>query len=48
MEKTFSWFGDRGVTLRRTGLEREYAGLVTGVTGVELVLLSAGGIPAQI
>ena len=48
MEKTFSWFGDRGVTLRRTGLEREYAGLVAGVTGVELVLLSAGEIPREL
>lgn len=48
MEKTFSWFGDRGVTLRRTGLGREYAGLVAGVTGVELVLLSAGEIPREL
>jgi len=48
MEKTFSWFGDRGVILRRTGLEREYAGLVAGVTGVELVLLSAGEIPREL
>ena len=48
MEKTFSWFGDRGVNLRRTGLEREYAGLVAGVTGVELVLLSAGEIPREL
>ena len=48
MEKTFSWFDDRGVTLRRTGLEREYAGLVAGVTGVELVLLSAGEISREL
>ena len=24
MEKTFDWFGERGVTLSRTGSEREY------------------------
>lgn len=47
MEKTFAWFGDRGVTLRRSGLEREYAGAVEGVSGVELVLLSAGEIPRE-
>ena len=48
MEKTFSWFGDRGITLRRSGLEREYAGSVLGVAGVELVLLSAGEIPREL
>ena len=48
MEKTFSWFGDRGITLRRSGLEREYAGSVLGIAGVELVLLSAGEIPREL
>ena len=48
MEQTFSWFGDRGITLRRSGLEREYAGSVLGVAGVELVLLSAGEIPREL
>ena len=48
MEKTVSWFGDRGITLRRSGLEREYAGSVLGVAGVELVLLSAGEIPREL
>ena len=48
MEKTFSWFGDRGITLRRSGFEREYAGSVLGVAGVELVLLSAGEIPREL
>ena len=47
MEKTFDWFGARGVALRRTGSEREYAGHV-GVEGVELVLLSAGEIPREL
>ncbi|WP_375689212.1 ATP phosphoribosyltransferase [Pseudooceanicola sp. LIPI14-2-Ac024] len=47
MEKTFDWFGQRGVTLGRAGSEREYAGRVDGVEGVELVLLSAGEIPRE-
>jgi ATP phosphoribosyltransferase len=48
MEKTFDWFGERGVTLSRTGSDREYAGAVEGVDGVELVLLSAGEIPREL
>lgn len=48
MEKTFDWFGARGVTLRLSGAEREYSGAVDGVEGVELVLLSAGEIPREL
>ena len=48
MEKTFDWFAARGITLRRTGSEREYAGAVEGAEGVELVLLSAGEIPREL
>lgn len=48
MEKTFDWFGARGVTMQRTGNEREYSGEVDGVEGVELVLLSAGEIPREL
>ena len=48
MEKTFDWFGARGVTMARTGSEREYAGAVEGIEGVELVLLSAGEIPREL
>ena len=48
MEKTFDWFAARGVTLRRTGSEREYAGAVEGIDGLELVLLSAGEIPREL
>ena len=48
MEKTFQWFGARGVTLQRTGSDREYAGSVSGVEGVALVLLSAGEIPREL
>ncbi|SLN45042.1 ATP phosphoribosyltransferase [Pseudoruegeria aquimaris] len=48
MEETFDWFGARGVGLRRAGGDREYAGAVDGVEGVELVLLSAGEIPREL
>lgn len=48
MEKTFDWFGARGVTMGRTGNEREYSGTVDGIAGVELVLLSAGEIPREL
>ena len=48
MEQTFDWFGARGVILRRTGSDREYAGRVEGAEGVELVLLSAGEIPREL
>ncbi len=48
MEKSFDWFGDHGVSLRRTGASREYAGAVEGVEGVELVLLSASEIPREL
>jgi ATP phosphoribosyltransferase len=45
MDKTFDWFGARGVMLRKAGSDRDYAGTVAGIEGVELVLLSAGEIP---
>ncbi len=48
MERTFDWFGARGVTLRRAGAEREYAGTVDGAPGVRLVLLSASEIPREL
>lgn len=48
MEKTFDWFSDRHVALRRVGSEREYAGAVDGVEGVGLVLLSAGEMPREL
>ncbi len=48
MEKTFAWFAARGITLERTGSDREYAGAVSGVDGVELVLLSAGEMPREL
>lgn len=33
MEKTFNWFAARGVTLRKSGHDREYAGLLRAWTG---------------
>ncbi|MGB0439504.1 MAG: ATP phosphoribosyltransferase [Paracoccaceae bacterium] len=48
MEKTFDWFAARGVSLSRTGSDREYAGAVKGIDGVDLVLLSAGEIPREL
>ncbi|WP_101068859.1 ATP phosphoribosyltransferase [Roseovarius salinarum] len=48
MEKTFDWFGARGIRLGRAGSEREYAGVVEGIEGVDLVLLSAGEIPREL
>ena len=48
MEATFGWFADRGVTLKRTGTDREYAAQVSGADGIDLVLLSAGEIPREL
>ncbi len=48
MAKTFDWFGERGVGLRRAGSDREYAATVDGAEGVSLVLLSAGEIPREL
>lgn len=48
MDKTFDWFAARGITLSRTGSDREYAGAVDGIDGVSLVLLSAGEVPREL
>ena len=48
MEQTFDWFSDRGLPMRKSGSEREYAGRVDGAEGVEIVLLSAGEIPQEL
>lgn len=47
MEKTFDWFAERGVEMRRTGSDREYAAEVNGAD-VTLMLLSAGEIPREL
>jgi ATP phosphoribosyltransferase len=48
MEQTFDWFGARGLSMRQSGEAREYAGAVSGMDGLELVLLSAGEIPREL
>jgi ATP phosphoribosyltransferase len=48
MEQTFDWFGARGLGMRQTGSEREYSGRVEGISGAELVLLSASEIPREL
>ncbi len=48
MEKTFDWFGARGLAMVKTGNEREYSGRIDGIEGVELVMLSAGEIPREL
>ncbi len=48
MDKTFAWFEKRGITLSRSGSDREYAGKVDGIGGVSLILLSAGEIPREL
>lgn len=48
MEKTFEWFAGHGLTLRRTGAEREYAATLDGLDGVELALLSASEVPREL
>lgn len=47
-EQCFDWFGARGLRMARSGSDREYAGRVQDVDGVELVLLSAAEIPGEL
>lgn len=42
------WFAARGIGVERTDEDREYAGRVTGIEGVELVLLSASEIAKEL
>jgi ATP phosphoribosyltransferase len=48
MDKTFDWFGARGVAMRQSGADREYAGVVEGMAGIDLVLLSASEVPREL
>ena len=48
MDKTFDWFAARGVTLARSGDQREYAAQIEGIGGVSLVLVSAGEVPRDL
>jgi len=44
-EQCIDWFAARGIKLARSASDREYAGRIDGIDGVELVLMSAGEIP---
>ena len=48
IEEVSGWFASRGIELRRTGSDREYAGNIKGVDGVELVLMAAAEIPREL
>lgn len=48
MEQCADWFAARGVSLRRTGAEREYVGAVEGVADVALVLIAASEVPREL
>jgi ATP phosphoribosyltransferase len=48
IDKTFAWFGARGLTMRQSGSDREYSGSIDGLDGAELVLLSASEIPREL
>lgn len=48
MEKTFAWFGERGLPMARDGSEREYSGAVEGHDHLTLVMLSASEIPREL
>ncbi|MDG4647259.1 ATP phosphoribosyltransferase [Roseibacterium sp. SDUM158017] len=47
MDKTFDWFAAHGLSMRRTGSDRDYAAAVDGAD-VELRLLAAGEIPREL
>lgn len=48
MEKTFDWFGSRGLPMGKGGADREYSGVVEGADDIRLVLLSASEIPREL
>lgn len=48
MESTLDWFEACGMPIRRTGAEREYAGLVADAEGVRIALLAAGEVPREL
>ena len=48
MASAMAWFADRGIQVSRSDSDREYAGRIEGVEGVDLALLSAGEIPREL
>lgn len=47
MEKSFDWFGARGLALSRAGAAREYAALADA-DGLEIVLMAAAEVPREL
>lgn len=47
-QDAIDWFARADITVARSGSDREYAGQVTGLDGIELVLLSASEIPREL
>ncbi len=47
-DQAVDWLAARGMAVERGGDGREYAARLTGVAGVELVLLAAGEIPREL
>ncbi|MBF9034622.1 ATP phosphoribosyltransferase [Rhodobacterales bacterium HKCCE2091] len=47
MEKAFDWFSGRGIEMRRSGNDREYAA-EAGTAGLTVMLMSAGEIPREL
>lgn len=45
---TISWFAARGIEIARTGRDREYRAEARGADGLEVVMLSAAEIPAEL
>ncbi len=48
MDSARAWFADRGLRVVRSDSDREYAGRIEGIEGVDLALLSAGEIPREL
>jgi ATP phosphoribosyltransferase len=48
MDQTADWFAARGLSVSRTGNDREYAARIDGIDGIEIVLLSAGEIAGEL
>ena len=48
MDQTFGWFSERGINLVRSNSDREYAGRIDGIKGVQLIFLSANEIPREL
>ena len=48
MDQTFGCFSERGINLIRSDSDREYAGRIDGIKGVQLIFLSANEIPREL